>query len=103
MMRMIIIHDTNYKREAAFSTRHLRPRQQLGKVVIHARHAEVRLAMEGAAYVVHVIRIAWKEFDNGEDEALGFIERVEDLVLRDGDRRCARDAAFHFEEAQAAS
>src|SRR5712691_6793182 len=103
MLRMIIIHGTNCKGEAAFSPRHLRPCQQLGEVVVHARHAKVWLAPERAAHVVHAVRIVWQELDDGENEVLGFIERVEDLILRDGDRRCPRDAAFHFEEAQVAS
>src|SRR5262245_26960663 len=48
------------------------------------------------------MRAVGHKLNDGEDEVLGLVEGVEDLILRDGDRRCTRDAAFYFEEAQAA-
>ena len=63
-----------------------------GEVVVHARHPEVRLALEGPAQVVDPVRVV----------VVRLVERVEDLVLGDGDRVGAGDAALDLDEAQLA-
>ena len=72
--------------------------KQLGKVVIDARDPEIRLTLEGPTHVVHAVRIAIQELDDGEDKILGLVEGVENFVLGDGDGRGARDAALHFQK-----
>jgi len=47
---------------------------------------------------VHTVRISVQELDNGEDEIVGLVERVEDFVFGDIDRCGARDAALYLEE-----
>ena len=46
--------------------------------------------------------VAVEEFDDSEDVGVGLVERLDDFVAGDGYGRCAGDAAFDFEEAEAA-
>src|ERR1700730_15293137 len=84
------------------SSRRLRPRQQLGEVGVHPRHPEIRLAPERRPDVVDALRAFIEELDDAQDEVLGLVERVEDLVAGHGDGGGARDAALHLDEAQLA-
>ena len=59
--------------------------QQLGKIVVDAGGAEVRLATERLAQVAHAVLTIVQEFDDGEDVIVGLVERGEDLVARHGD------------------
>ncbi|EXI71428.1 MAG: hypothetical protein AW07_03657 [Candidatus Accumulibacter sp. SK-11] len=51
---------------------------------------------------MHLVIGRVDELDDGENEVLGLVEREENLVARDGDRRRAGNAALHFDEAQLA-
>ena len=73
----------------ALSSRHLGPRQQFAKVVVHAGDTKIRLPTEGLAQVVRLVCLAVEKFDHRQDEVVRLVERVEDLVARDGDRRRA--------------
>src|SRR2546428_59631 len=54
------------------------PCNQLGEVVVDARHTEIRLATEGVMEIVDAVRVAIEEFHDGQDEVVRFVERVED-------------------------
>lgn len=43
-----------------------------------------------------------QELDNSQDEVIGLVERIEDLVAGDGDALCTRDSPFHLDETQLA-
>ena len=47
------------------------------------------------------MRAVWHKLDDSQDEIVGFIERIENLVAGDGDSVCAADAPLHLDEAQA--
>ena len=51
---------------------------------------------------MHAVAITFQELDYGENEVVWLVERVENLVLGDGDSRRTRDAALDFEKAQSA-
>src|SRR5256885_381840 len=67
----------------AYSSRYLTPSQQFGEVVVHAGHTEVRLATERLAQVAHSMGVPVAELHDGENEVVGFVERVQYFVLRD--------------------
>src|SRR5712691_63355 len=79
---------------------HLGTRNQLREVVVHARHPEVGLTLERPAHIVNAMLVATLEFHDGQDEVFRLVEGVEDLVLRHGDRRRARDASLDLDEPQ---
>src|SRR2546426_1330999 len=84
------------------SSRRLRPGQQIPEIIVDACDTEVRLTLEGTAQVVDAMRLIGEELDDGKDEVVGFVERVEDLVLRDRDGRRVRQAPLYLDEAQPA-
>ena len=61
------------------------PGQQILQRVVDARGVEIRLALERLPDVVHAVRVAVAELDDGQDEVVRLVQRVEDLVARDGD------------------
>ena len=81
------------------SSRLLRPRQQLSEIVVNAGHSEIRLTLKGPTYIMDAVRIVFQELDDGEDEILGLVERVENFVPGHCDGRGAGYAALHFEKA----
>src|SRR5438105_3783586 len=58
--------------------------------------------MERPAYVVGPMGMVRSEFDDGEDEVVGFVERVENLVLGNGDGGRSGVAPLHLDEPQLA-
>ena len=70
--------------------------------MVHARHATVRLALEGPVQVVHSMRVGRLKPDDAEHEDFGLVERIEDLVFRDRDRRCPFHTALDLDEPQLA-
>src|SRR4051812_3280534 len=77
-------------------------RQQFREVVVHTRHAKIWLASKWPAHIIHLVRTIQPEFDDRQDKVIGLVERVQNLVLRDSDRRRALDAALDLQEAQLA-
>ena len=73
------------RKPAARLLRVLRGGQQVLERVVDARRPEVRLALERLPDVVDAVRFVVEELDDGEDEVLRLVQRVEDLVARDGD------------------
>lgn len=63
-----------------------RPGEQFREVVVDAGHTKVRLTLEGLTEVVGAMVIFIDEFDNGENEVVGVVERVEDFFLGHRDR-----------------
>src|SRR2546428_5983300 len=57
-----------------------RPCEPLSEVVVHARHPEVRFALEWGAHVMRPVRAVVADLDNRQDEVLGLAERVDALV-----------------------
>jgi len=45
-------------------------RKQLGKAVVHARHAKIRFPLERAPKIVGAMAVIAGEFDNGEETKL---------------------------------
>ena len=67
------------------SSRRLRACQKLWKAVVHTRYVEVRFALERSAQIVNLMRVAVNELDHAEDEIVGRVERIENLVSTDGE------------------
>ena len=80
----------------------MRSRQQFRKVVVDARHPEVRLTLEGFANIMDLVRAVLQELDDPQDEVLGFVQRVQDLVARHRNRRRAAGPPLDLDEAQLA-
>src|SRR5436190_9743408 len=56
--------------------------------------------MERIAEIVHSMRFAWKELDDGEDEIVGLVQRGKNFVLGDRDDISAGHTAFHLDETE---
>src|SRR5437016_590858 len=82
----------------ACSSRCLAPIQELGEVVVHAGHTEVRLAAEWVVQVTHSMDVPIAELDHGENEIVRFVERVQYFVLRDCNGCSARNSPFDLDE-----
>lgn len=82
----------------AGSPRRLGPCQQFSKVIIDAGDTEIRLTAKGLAQVVHFVRITIQKLDDGKDEIIRLVERLEDFIARDGDGWRARYSPLHFDE-----
>jgi len=64
-------------RQLRDSCRLARSGQQICNIIVDACGAEVRLATEGLAQVVHAVLTIVQEFDDGEDVIVGLVERGE--------------------------
>ena len=82
----------------------LRAGQQVLECVVDARRAEVRFPLERPPDVAHArgVVVAAAEQDEGEDEVVRFVQRVQGLVLRDGDRVGVAPASLDLDEPQLA-
>ena len=49
---------------------------------------------------MHLVVLGIDKFDDGQDEILGFVERVENLVTGDRDGRRTGDTALDLDKAQ---
>jgi hypothetical protein len=58
-------------------------RREFVEVVIDG-DAEIRFALEGRANVAHAMGLAIEKFDDGENEIVGLVERITNLVFGDG-------------------
>src|SRR5579875_3757238 len=57
--------------------------------------------MEGPAQIADLVRSVRAERNHRQDEIVGLVERIEDLVLRHGDGVRARDATLYLDETEA--
>ncbi len=62
--------------DPAPSSRLLRTVQQITEIVIHARHTEIRLPLEGVPQVMDPMGAIPKELHDGKDEIFRFVEGV---------------------------
>src|SRR2546427_660760 len=74
--------------------------QQFGEIVVHTGNAEIWLALEGLAQVMHSLRLAGPKLDDRKDEIVWLVERVEDLVLGDRNGVGAGHAPLNLDETQ---
>src|SRR3990167_4473314 len=93
---MISIHDV----KSQGSLRFPRPRQQLRKIVVHAGHVEIRLALEWTTQVVNLMGATRHELNHSEDEIFGCIKRIENLVSADRQSRLSRCPSLYLDEAE---
>jgi hypothetical protein len=73
-------------------------REKLGEVVVDAGHAEVRIPPELAAHILYPIGISIQELDDGENEVVRLIQRVENFVLGDRNRCGPCDAILDLKK-----
>ena len=85
-----------------FSLRGTGSRQEFGKVVVHAGHVKVGFALDRLAQIMGLMGISAGELDDGQDEVVWLVERVQNLVTRDGACWRTGDAALHLDKAQLA-
>ena len=70
--------------------------QEVGKVEVHAGHAKVGFALERLAHIIGLVGVSAGELDDGQDEVVGLVKRVQNLVARHG------DAPLYLDKAQLA-
>jgi hypothetical protein len=76
--------------------------EQLAEIVVYAGHTKIRLPLERSAQRVHPVCVIVQKLDDGQDEVVRLVERVEDLVARHGDGLGAGDSALDLDEAKLA-
>ncbi len=79
------------------------PAQQLAEVIIYARHPKIRLTLKRLAQIMDTVRVITRELDDRENEVLGLIEGIEDLIAGHGYGGGARDTALHLDKAQSST
>src|SRR5712692_1038595 len=84
--RALLLHEPQRMCE---STRRNSTAQQLAIVVVDASYSKVWFTVKWVAHIMEAMRLALRELDDRQNEVVGLVERVENLVLRHGDRRCA--------------
>lgn len=84
------------------SLRYACSRQKFGKVVVHAGYAKIGLTLERLAQIVGLVGVGAGELDDGQNEVVRLVKRVQNLVAchRNGWR--PGDTALHFDKAQLA-
>src|SRR5579872_1175504 len=73
--------------------------QQVSEIIIDACDTEVRLAREGPANITNSVPLPIKELDQGQNEVVRLVQRVEDLVLGYRDRVGSCHATLHLDKA----
>ncbi len=61
------------------------PDQQLREIVVDARHPKIGLALKGFTNAMNPMTAAVLKLHDPQDEVLGFVQGVENLVARDRD------------------
>ena len=61
---------------------------------------EIGLALERAAEVVHTMGVVIAKLDDAQDEVVGLVERIENLVAGDRNGVGRRDPPLHLDESQ---
>src|SRR5574337_2067505 len=78
----------------------LRTGEQLIEIEVDAGHRPIGLLGEGLPHIERPVMLFTVHHHDGQDELVGLVEPVEDLVARDGDRGLALGAALDLDVAR---